>query len=132
MKKIAESIKEVLQAYLDNKIILCDDAELSGIQEMTSFPPVTIEGIRRGLWQIKDRTININGFEVPEPYRGEIKENDIYWFPDLDDNVAEYYIWRDDLSDIKIMENGLLHLTQEAAEIHLKALLSFTKQEIES
>ena len=127
MNKIAESIEEILQAYLDGKIISYDN--LSFKLGDASFPLILSGAIETGKWSIKDRTININGFEVPEPYRGEMENGQIYWFPSTNDDMPDFYEWEGDDVDKKIKENGLLHLSKEAAQMHLKALISFTKME---
>lgn len=130
MEKIAESIEEILQAYLDGKFIICDHVSFS--RKDSLFPIVLLDAVKKGKWSIKDSTININGFEVPEPFRGNMKYKDQYWFPSLESESAEWHTWNNDITDIRILKNGIIHLTKEAAEIHLQALLSFTKQEDES
>ena len=68
----------------------------------------------------KQRTININGYEVPEPLR-EIPED------------AGHVYEVDFYTGVKCLEaalrNGFVHATKEAAELHAEALLSFTKQQ---
>ena len=76
-------------------------------------------------YRLKPKTININGFEVPEP---------IYTRPDVE------FVYQPDVccgSVIKYstkyvpdnsFEIGSCHLTEEAAQIHLDALMSFTKK----
>lgn len=76
----------------------------------------------------KPRTININGFEVPEPVRSVIGFGDEYWIPDVSfsDLVLEH-CWRCGHQDYMWLKRGLVHLTREAAESHARALLSFTE-----
>jgi hypothetical protein len=80
----------------------------------------------------KPMTININGYEVPEPYRGEMKEYQPYFTPELFDCGDDYWEnyrdlqWLDTLYDHVAMKNGLVHLTEAAAIKHAEALLSFT------
>jgi hypothetical protein len=81
----------------------------------------------------KPQTININGHEVPEPYRGEMKEYQPYYTPDLFDCGDDYWEnyhdrqWQNDIYDNVAMKNGLVHLTEAAAIKHAEALLSLTK-----
>lgn len=77
-------------------------------------------------YRLKPRTININGFEVPEPLRSVPAYGTSYFIIDLPDvegmtwtNVPDEYAW---------LKAGIIHLTREAAEKHLEALLSFTKE----
>lgn len=78
----------------------------------------------------KPRTININGYEVPEPLRKEPSIGTTVYYPDLTIGglviTTEY--WDTGLK-IRLLNKGLLHLTKEAAEMHAKALLSFTSKE---
>lgn len=78
----------------------------------------------------KPRTININGFEVPEPVRNPLNIDDEYYVvrPDREchfhrgtwDNSQAEHIW---------LGLSLIHLTIEAAIKHAEALLSFTRIE---
>jgi hypothetical protein len=81
----------------------------------------------------KPITININGHEVPEPYRGEMKAGQPYYTPELYNCGTDYWEvyhdrqWENGIYDNVAMKNGLLHLTEDAAIKHAKALLSFTE-----
>jgi len=76
----------------------------------------------------KTRTININGFEVPEPMRVAPAYGEIYFSIAIRNTskMAAEYIWRGDSTDLNDLRLGLAHKTHEAAELHAKALLSFT------
>lgn len=75
----------------------------------------------------KPRTININGFEVPEPVREPLQDWQKYFIPSLaSDNGIDCHTWHGDEYDDKWLAKGIIHLTKEAAETHAKALLSFT------
>ncbi len=85
------------------------------------------------------QAININGFEVPEPVRSELNHGDEYFIPSFGDFGGGTLIhecrwssneFNNDVCvkiDLERLNNGLIHLSREAAEIHCKALLSFTK-----
>jgi len=77
----------------------------------------------------KAQTININGQEVPEPYRGEMKFNQPYYTPRIGSKANHYdtKLWGHYLYDNEVMSLGLVHLSEEAAIIHSLALMSFTK-----
>jgi hypothetical protein len=100
---------EVLEWFLDSNgyIVYPSTAEVV---------PYYIRGIR-----IKPKTININGYEVPEPLREEPKHGTLVWGATWS-NMCTLYTneYRDFLS------NGFLHLTEEAATTHRMALASFT------
>lgn len=78
-------------------------------------------------YRIKPKTILINGFEVPKPAR-ELKHGQAYYSPVLGYTgltVLDGFN-SGSKSDKHRLENGLCHLTEEAAIAHAKALLSFT------
>lgn len=76
-------------------------------------------------YRLKPLTININGFEVPEPLRHEPSDGTDYYVLDMSE-VSEMK-WTSDVSEYQWLKAGIIHLTREAAEKHLEALLSFTK-----
>lgn len=77
----------------------------------------------------KPRTININGFEVPEPVWEPLEDMQEYFVPSLAyDAGADCHTWHGDKYDFRWLEKGLIHLTKEAAATHAKALLSFTQK----
>lgn len=74
----------------------------------------------------KPKTININGFEVPEPAREPLLFGQTYFtLFGISDCVKRE--WEGATIDVSRLKLGLIHLTAEAAEIHAKALLSFTQ-----
>ena len=76
----------------------------------------------------KPQTININGHEVPEPYRGEMVEGQHYYRTTLTTLTSCWKeVWLNNEFDHHHMKYGLLHLTEEAAIKHAEALLSITK-----
>ena len=77
----------------------------------------------------KPRTININGFEVPEPLRVAPEIGTPYFLVDINiESRIDKIFWGNDKSDERWLSRGLIHLTKEAAELHAKALLSFTQK----
>jgi hypothetical protein len=80
-------------------------------------------------WKIKPRTITINGYEVPEPMRVKPSLGDKFYITFLTNNTIESYFFSDSSTENRWFKLGFLHKTREAAELHLEALLSFTKHE---
>ena len=76
----------------------------------------------------KPRTIRIGEFDVPEPVREPLVWGQEYWVARVLDDGAVKYTWHDDAVDSLWLADGLIHLTKEAAQIHIDALLSFTKR----
>jgi hypothetical protein len=82
------------------------------------------------LEKIKDapRFITINGFEVPEPVREPLETGEKYWVVELGSlRNCSNFPWSCDDFDRLALQRGLIHRTQGAAEIHARALLSFTE-----
>lgn len=80
------------------------------------------------LWSIKQKTININGFDVPEPCRVPLKDGTKYYLADpLRKSIIEPYTLKNDGIHLNWLKKGLVHLTFEAAQKHVDALLSFTE-----
>jgi hypothetical protein len=77
----------------------------------------------------KPRTININGHDVPEPVREQLKEGRRYYSPCIASGMGRVDIWTNHNMDNRLLELGIIHLTREAAEAHAKALLSFTEKQ---
>jgi len=76
----------------------------------------------------KPRTININGHEVPEPLREEPANGQSLYSPAFFNSESfQVTYWHATRVQQDWLSQGLFHLTREAAELHAKALLSFTK-----
>lgn len=87
-------------------------------------------------WQIWHKyrriptTININGYEVPEPVRSPLKNGTMYYIPNVYySDMYNSYEWRGDLTDLALLKKGVVHLTEEDCVKHTEALLSFTRIE---
>ena len=77
----------------------------------------------------KPKTININGYEVPEPLQNAPEGGTMYWYPNTSDtHVSCSYYYSHYQYHVDRLVNGLVHLTQESAQKHLEALLSFTRK----
>ena len=122
---------DILRAIADGgEIEVFNGKEWFGVTPMTALRCTYDDNIPL---RIKRKTININGIEVPEPMREMPPEGtSVYWpgfGPDSGDTHTEsadvgYYPTM--LPDL--LRKGLLHPTKEAATIHAKALLSFTRR----
>ncbi len=91
------------------------------------------------LWDIEliyrriPRTIRIGEYDVPEPMMKAPRLGQSYFLVNLcakqDNRKMEDYCWRGDRWDNIWLSHGICHLTSEAAELHAKALLSFTRRD---
>lgn len=80
-------------------------------------------------YRLKPKTITIGKYEVPEPVREPLKEGDIYFVASPNLGYVYEYAWIDCKMNTNHLNNGLIHLTQEAAETHYKALLQWTMKD---
>ena len=81
-----------------------------------------------GMWSDPPKTIRIGEYDVPEPVREPLENGATCWYPKLSNiDLIDGYIWCNDDTDMRMLSNGLIHLTEEAAKAHAKALLSLTK-----
>ena len=75
-------------------------------------------------------TIDINGHVVRAPEREAPQKGTKYFFPSFHrESSVDSFIWDGDVSDNQLLSAGMVHLTEEAAEKHAEALLSFTTKE---
>ncbi len=81
-----------------------------------------------GMWSDPPKTIRIGEYDVPEPVREPLEKDTEYWITNFSlEELACSFKWYSDKFDNRVLKNGLIHLTKEAAVIHAKALLSLTK-----
>ncbi|HLP80936.1 MAG TPA: hypothetical protein VK141_02945 [Nitrosomonas sp.] len=85
----------------------------------------TVSNIVPQSWEIKKRTVLVNGVEVPEPVRGSLKKNQQYYYPGLSGVCTVHY--GDDQVDKILLDLGLIHLSFSDAEIHRDALYKPTR-----
>lgn len=129
--------REVLEALLAGETLVDVNNEVTvrfeenNIVSIHSFSgfSITLENISLLDWKIKHKTININGYEVPEPIRVRPREGELYYIPYLTDSKVQTFKFAESITTSRWLKEGLLHKTKEAAELHLEALLSFTKHE---
>jgi len=75
----------------------------------------------------RPRTIRIGEYDVPEPMREAPEQGTIYYLTRLDAAITSS--WDGHHIDLIRLNRGCCHLTREAAELHAKALLSFTRRD---
>ena len=81
-----------------------------------------------GMWSDPPKTIRIGEYDVPEPVREPLEKDTEYWIAHFSlEGLANRFKWYSDKFDNRMLKNGLIHLTKEAAVIHAKAMMSLTK-----
>lgn len=81
-----------------------------------------VASIKAYKFRRKQKTITINGIEVPEPMRVAPQCGTFYWFISPVFGVSEA-AWVNDTNDRKFLSIGICHKTREAAEQHRRALI---------
>ena len=77
------------------------------------------------------RTIRIGKIEIPEPVREPLQNGENYFVPAIDcgDYHANRFSWDNDSTDKRLLKQGMVHLTNESALSHAKALIALTAKE---
>lgn len=79
-------------------------------------------------YRLKTRFIDINGHQVPEPVREVPEDGDVLYVVDTSLSEITSTIWSGCVADYRKLQYGVLHRTEENADIHRSALLSFTQK----
>ena len=76
----------------------------------------------------KPRTIRIGKIEVPEPVREHLQDGKEYFVPAIECGYAhvDKSTWDGDSTDKRLLKQGFVHLTEESALEHAKALIALT------
>ena len=67
--------------------------------------------------------IVVNGVNVPEPVRERLRDQQEFWLADAPYSVADKRAWEDGYVYDRWLSLGLIHLTREAAQAHIDAML---------
>ena len=79
----------------------------------------------------KPRTIRIGEIDIHEPVREPLQNFENYFVPAIDcgDYYANLFTWYNDSTDKRLLKQGMVYLTNEAALAHAKALVALTAKE---
>lgn len=116
---------------LDGKPVYVGDTVYVGLTpvkvEHDLAPDSPPEVLDPEVWSftLKPKTLNINGFEVPYPETEEPEKGQNYFLVTLGMTVR--CVWEGYAAQWASLSNGRIHLTEENAEKHRLALLSFFK-----
>ena len=105
--------------------IMCDGYNCAEWTSLKDGHPNWVEAFQYRRIPTPPPTININGFEVPEPLRKEPNYGAVCYTLGALNNYTKF-LWQGSALEIKRFQLGLLHSTSEAATIHMKAITSFT------
>jgi hypothetical protein len=75
----------------------------------------------------KLKTIRIGEYDVPEPLRS-VKEGQLVWVASTTAYAHEYMHFSSSASHHRRwLQNGLMHATEEASQMHIDAMMSFSR-----
>ena len=79
----------------------------------------------------KPRTIRIGEIDIPEPVREQLQNGEEYFVPAIECfcKYTHNFSWDNDSTDKRLLKKGMVHLTNEAALAHAKALIALTAKE---
>lgn len=122
---------EVVQALLDGKDVECTRAMDSQSNDWYSLNQyeTSIGMLTNGLFKFRlvQEMITIGDVSFPKPVSEPLKKDTKYWFAVLgSERCALSYYWNDDETDKRILRRGLLHLSEENAVAHAKALIKLS------
>lgn len=126
---------EILRAIADGEEIQFRSAGTWCDQSLeTTLQEIADEDYLPECYRVKPNVLMINGHEVPEPLKELPAEGELVYFPSFGPEASHgcvaiitvgYYP-----APLPILlQQGLLHATQEAAAAHAAALVSFTKRD---
>jgi hypothetical protein len=132
MKQINNQ-REFMQALLDGETVFNNHDYFRAYWKLNGNIVDIIGGLKKYPKKypvyIKQKTININGFEVPEPLRKAPEDGDMCYCAFLSGGPYSFNFNQEFYPHVVWLEAGVLHYSAESAEIHRNALLSFTRQD---
>jgi len=79
-------------------------------------------------WEIQPETIIIPSVEIPKPIDYVLDMGDEFYFVDFYENYGyDYAVWKGSETDYNLLNNGVIHLSEENAKAHADALLSIMR-----
>lgn len=124
------TVREAAQAILDGKALEYK-CPITGAWVLDEVPIMTVSVHNLNIptnYRLATETITVNGVKVPKPESKPLAKGKRYYIAIL--HYTEFcgiYTWGDDAGDRIYLSRGLIHLTEEAAVAHAKAMLEVTE-----
>ena len=122
---------ETLRAIANGEEIECADTRSVPFSWFLTSSQLALTRITHNThlkFRIKPKTIRIGEYDVPEPMRKEPEEDAEFFLPAVlspREHISRR--WAGHPEQCEHLAAGLCHFTAEAAELHAKALISFTQ-----
>ena len=75
------------------------------------------------VYRFEPKHIVVNGVNVPEPVREPLEDGQRCWLVDISASMPTVLYWHDNAHHKHWLSLGLIHLTREAAQAHIDAML---------
>jgi hypothetical protein len=117
----------ILHAIADDKTVQWQDSVGNWIDQPNrrTLQEIAMEHHHPERYRVKPRTITINGHEVPEPTRAAPEPDEPFWLPAIlmsaEDENTSARRWTGTHGCYRWLQQGLVHLTKEAASAHAAA-----------
>lgn len=114
------------EAETDDEVWKNWDYSTDGIQWARCVDDPTFSSHKQ--YRRRPRTIRIGKYDVPSPLRHAPEVGSMYYFScfTTKSGVGES-LWNGDHIDHRLLNRGMIHITEESAKIHAEALISLTK-----
>ena len=100
------------------------EVRVKGTDEwLISHDPVWRDYLLYRFKPAEPKYIVVNGVNVPEPVRLELEDAQLYWLASTSDGRPRQYRWDSTFGERCWLSLGLIHLTKEAAQAHIDAML---------
>lgn len=120
--KMLEYAKDA--ARTDKPWLLWEFADIGDWHDCTKHPEWRVDIVYRR----KPRFILVNGVEVPEPVREQLKNGQEYWLADPSAYGDSSFTWTGKIYELEWFKNGLIHMTRDAAQLHVEAMLKSSRK----
>lgn len=118
-----DQIKEVKMAWARGEVVQYKNE--GGLWSDWGYDNELVLVLPSTEWRVRPRTIMINGHEVPKPLH-TITDGQSYFYPALGIGILNDHYSQGCAVTLQRLRDGILHSSIENAELHAKALLSFT------
>ena len=118
---------EILRAIADGKAVQYQKFHPLGWEPFQNADTVLCWKLLKGgspvEWRIAPETIMLGEHEVPEPCRVTPEVGQKFWIVDPFSNFTQFH-WNGSVACYRALNDGFVHLTEEAARQHYEAIKS--------
>lgn len=131
MLQYAQDAMETDKPWERWEVRIAANVQPNAVFESMSFHP---QWDTNNEYRRKPQVIRVGRHEFPKPITEKPKEGTMYWTIESGGEngfYAERYRWRQNGEDESVIKQGLVHLTEEAAQAHADVLNAICRGDIE-